>query len=197
MPRSFRLPSPGRLVSKAGRGRRLFKVSGLLFNTKELESLLDKKTFRAFESIGKAMRRDIRRSFKVGKRYDEISHIKDKSIRRELRIRERMWIRGERENPPVLPWIASKPGKVPKIRGEDSPLKKGIFYAYEPHRKIRGLVVGAARIENTLGIAPRVLEHGGISNGEKIAKRGFADKSLIRMTRNGRIAKIFARSVKV
>jgi len=197
MPRSFRLPSPGRLVSKAGRGRRLFKVSGLLFNTKELESLLGKKTFKAFNSIGKAMRRDAQRSLKVGKRYDEISQIKDKNIRRELRIRERMWIRGEREKPPVLPWRPSKPGKTPKIRSASSPLKKGIFYAYEPHRKVRGLVVGAARIEGTRGIAPRVLEHGGTSNGAKIAKRGYMDKTLARMTRNGRIAKIFSRSVKV
>lgn len=197
--------------SGGGRGRRLFNVKGILFNTGEITSYLDKRTKAAFESIGKRLRRDIRRSLKPTKRYSKISDIpkhKDQYyalLRQSLRIQERMYLRGERSTPPIMPYIPSKPGKAPKIHSADSLLKKGILYSYEPGR--RTVVVGAAKARSSSSNAPSVLEYGGRVSvrmpytGERVMKkieeRGYVRKSYRRLSQNGTIMKIFAKRMKV
>jgi len=186
---------PRRTSRGRGGGRRpMFKVSGILFGTREIESLIDRKSAKAFKAIGVGMRQSAQRSLRMARRYNTISEIKDAKIRQPLRIMEALWIRGDRPRPPELPFKPSAPGKIPKLRSPNSPLKKGIFYAYEPEK--RGVVVGAARMAGTDGVAPRVLEHGGISNGSQIAKRGYMDKTLDRMRRNGKIQKLFAQKTR-
>ena len=200
MARGLRSPASLAKSLGGGRGKSLFKITGVLFNTDEIYSYLDKRSKVTFESIGRALRRDMQRSLKLAKRYTSINQIPTndpyyKSKRVRARIQEQYWMRGEADGPPRLPFRASKPGKIPKIRSADSPLKRGIIFEFNPD-KIE-LLCGAAKMTGTKGVAPNVLEYGGMSNGSRIKQRGYVRRSYEKLSRNGKINQIFSRRMRV
>jgi hypothetical protein len=175
-------------------------VSGVLFSDQEIYEFLDKRTKVAFEAMGRVMRNSLRKSLKMGRRYKKISDIpmNDPWYRKQrilLRIREDRFLRGKSKQVPQMPWIASKPGKVPKIRSKNSPLKRGVLFAFEPGA--RTLVFGAIKMKGTDGQAPQALEHGGISgiNRQHVRKRDYVDRTLKREHKNGKLKRVYAKKM--
>lgn len=203
MPLGFKSPATlaRSLGGRGGGGKPLFKITGVLFNSEEIYSYLDKRSKITFESIGKALRRDMQRSLKVSRRYTSINQIPSNDAyyhrqRQVARIREQYWIQGGTDvPPPELPFRPSKPGSIPKIRSKRSPLKRGIIYEFDP-QDIE-LLVGAKKMIGTKGIAPNALEYGGTSNGSRIAQRGYVRRSYKKLSRNGKIRQIFAKRMRV
>ncbi len=188
--------APGKRFGRTSPGgRRLFSVSGTLFNSTAIESLMDKNARRALEGIGRVIKRRAKRSLKLAKRARSVNQIRDE-VQRRIYARALMaFEEGRLRRPPTPPFIPSKPGRIPKIRKQNSLLKKGIFFSYDGGRK--EVIVGPAKIQGLRGDAPHALEHGGVSNGELIQQRPFMSRALKKTDDAGDIKKIFKRNVKL
>lgn len=178
-----------------GSGKSFFKVSGVLFNSTAIESLMSKKAKKTLTQVGRKIKRRAKRSLKLAKRVRSASQIKDPLIRKSFELRMTQFERGNRTHPPSAPFVPSKPGGIPKIRRRNSPLKRGIFFSYDA--QLKSVIVGPAKINGIRGDAPHALEHGGNSSGRRIARRPYMSTALIKSHSTGEIKKAFARNIKI
>jgi len=189
MPRSIQ---PGKKFSRRGK---LWKVQGTLFNSTAIETLMDKNARKTLELIGRAIKRRAKKSLKLARRARSVNQIKDE-VQREIFSRALIAFQeGRLRQPPIPPFIPSRPGNVPKIRSRNSLLKTRIIFSYDGNTK--QVIVGPIRIPGLRGDAPHALEHGGISNGEAIAARPFMSRALTNTRNAGDIKSIFKRNLKL
>ena len=159
------------------------------FRDAEIYTYLDRKAKVAMEAVGRLLARKARRNIKQAKRYRSINQVKNPKERMRYRMQEREYNEGTRPTPPLLPFRPSKPGaKYPFSRSKYKPLKM-IEPAYD--RLEKELIVGAVPYARGKMIAPRVLEHGGTSNGSVISKRPFMRNTLKAEKSNGNMAAVF------
>ncbi|QDT94267.1 hypothetical protein [Gimesia algae] len=146
-----------------------FKVTGAVFQSEKVLKQTTKARRRFAYWAGGLVKTIIRRKFKVQrmKRLGEMSEKEKESYKLKIKIAKRL-----RKPKPKRPKKPSDPGEPPRLTYKESPLKYLVEFAVT---KDFNSVIGPKRAKS--GIAG-VLEHGGVSNGRRIAARPFAQPSL-------------------